>query len=142
MHHGQAFAAGAGYRCASGVGLERSSIGEAGSVITDLGEHPGAGERSQSWQASDDLSVRVFLEIGDRCGGEPFGINDGGFQVGVAARGLGHRKRPRPRARCRYSACSTALEPSGLNGGCPLAPGLNQQMAELVGREVRSRARG
>jgi hypothetical protein len=40
MHHDQALAAGARDRCASGVGLERPGVGEAGSVVTDLGEHP------------------------------------------------------------------------------------------------------
>jgi hypothetical protein len=58
VQDGQAFAAGAGDGRGSGVGLERSRVGEAGSVIADLGEYPGAGEGSESWQAGDDLGVR------------------------------------------------------------------------------------
>jgi hypothetical protein len=74
VHDGQAFAAGAGDGCCSGVGLERSRVGEAGSVIADLGEYPGAGEGSESWQAGDDLGVRVLLKMLGRFGCEFLGV--------------------------------------------------------------------
>lgn len=39
--HGEAFAAGSGHGCACGVGLKRPGMGEAGSVVADVGEDPG-----------------------------------------------------------------------------------------------------
>ena len=50
--HDPCLAAGAGDRGGPGVGLERAGVGEAGAVVADLGEHPGAGERDRgrgSW---------------------------------------------------------------------------------------------
>ena len=58
-----AFSAGAGHGRASRVGLQRSRVGEAGSVVPDLGENPCAGERSESWLAGDDLGVGVPIEL-------------------------------------------------------------------------------
>jgi hypothetical protein len=78
--HGEAFAAGPGHGCAAGVGLEGPGGGEAGSVVADLGQYPGAGERSKSWQAGDDLGVRVLVKILDGRGGEVLGVGGGGVQ--------------------------------------------------------------
>jgi hypothetical protein len=88
VHHGQAFAAGAGHRCASGVGLEGSGVGEAGSVVTDFGEHPGAGERSKSWQAGDDLGVRVLVKMVDGGGGQLLSVGAGGVECAEQGEGL------------------------------------------------------
>jgi hypothetical protein len=70
MGHGEAFAAGSGHGCASGVGLKGPGVGEAGSVVADLGEDPGACEGSKSWQAGDDLGVRVLVKMVDGGGGQ------------------------------------------------------------------------
>jgi hypothetical protein len=78
--HGEAFAAGAGHGCAAGVGLEGSGGGEAGSVIADLGEYPGAGERSKSWQAGDDLGVRVLVKMLDGRGGKVVSVGTGSIE--------------------------------------------------------------
>jgi hypothetical protein len=42
------------------------SIGEPGSVVAGLGEHPGAGECAEPWEAGDDPGVRVLVKrLGD-----------------------------------------------------------------------------
>src|SRR5882757_11174545 len=48
-------AAGPGDGCRSGERFEAAGVGEPGAVITDLGEHPGAGEHAQTGEAGDDL---------------------------------------------------------------------------------------
>jgi hypothetical protein len=62
VQDGHGFAAGAGDGGGSGVGLEALGVGEAGSVVADLGEYPGAGERAEPWEAGDDLGVRVLVK--------------------------------------------------------------------------------
>src|SRR3954447_8888285 len=49
-----------GDRCRSGERLESTSIGEAGAVVTDLGQHAGAGDVAQADERGDDLVVRVL----------------------------------------------------------------------------------
>jgi hypothetical protein len=44
------------------VGLESFGILEPGSVVADLGECPGAGERAEPWEAGDDPGVRVLVK--------------------------------------------------------------------------------
>src|SRR5439155_9186907 len=46
---------------ASFPGIE-VSIGEAGPVVAGLGEHPGAGERAEPWEAGDDPGVWVLVK--------------------------------------------------------------------------------
>ena len=50
QHHGF-LAAGAGDRGGSGEGFEPAGVSEAGAVVADLGEHPGAGQLSQAGEA-------------------------------------------------------------------------------------------
>jgi hypothetical protein len=38
------------------------SIGEAGPVVAGFGEHPGAGECAEPWEAGDDPGVRVLVK--------------------------------------------------------------------------------
>src|SRR5579859_712416 len=59
---GPGLAAGFGDGGGAGVGLEAFSIGEAGPVVADLAEHPGAGERAESWEAGDEAGVRVLVK--------------------------------------------------------------------------------
>jgi hypothetical protein len=77
MGDGFALAAGAGDGCGSGVGLESSGIVEAGPVVSGLGEHPGAGERAEPWEAGDDPGVRVLVKR----------LHGGGFEAGGAGAG-------------------------------------------------------
>ena len=72
MQDGEGLAAGAGDRYGAAVGLEPFGIGEAGSVVADLGEHPGASERAESCEAGDDPGVwlcSVMLIRARRAGG-------------------------------------------------------------------------
>jgi hypothetical protein len=63
-------AAGAGDRGGPGEGFQPAGVGEAGSVVADLGEHPGTGQIPQAGKAGDDGGVRVLLKMGDRRLGE------------------------------------------------------------------------
>jgi hypothetical protein len=85
---GEAFAAGSGHGCASGVGLKGPGVGEAGSVVADLGEDPGAGEGSKSWQAGDDLGVRVLVKMVDGGGGQLLSVGAGGVECAEQGEGL------------------------------------------------------
>jgi hypothetical protein len=49
-------------RCGSDVGLEHAGVGEAGSVVTDLGEEPGAAEISRAGKAREHVVVVVLGE--------------------------------------------------------------------------------
>jgi len=62
VRDGLGLAGGAGNGGGAGVGLESFGILEAGSVVSDLGEYPGAGERAEPWEAGDDLGVRVLVK--------------------------------------------------------------------------------
>lgn len=48
VHDHRFSAAGAGDGCRSGVGLQTPWVGESGAVVSDLGEHPGAGQQPQA----------------------------------------------------------------------------------------------
>lgn len=73
VHDQVLLAAGVCDRRRSSEGIQRTRIGETPSVIADLGEHPGAGQRSQTGEAGDNLGVRVPLKMGDRRLGEVIG---------------------------------------------------------------------
>ena len=64
VHHDDFSTAGAGDRGGAGVGLQSAGVGEAGAVVSDLGEHPGAGQQPEPWEANNDLGVRVLLKMG------------------------------------------------------------------------------
>jgi hypothetical protein len=46
----------------SGVGLQRSGVGEPGSVVADLSEHPRAGRVRQTGKTRDNCVVGMLLE--------------------------------------------------------------------------------
>ena len=77
VHHRDRLAAGTGHGCRAGVGLKRAGVGEAGSVVADLGQHAGAGERTEPGLAGDDRRVGVSLELLDDGGGELVGVGAG-----------------------------------------------------------------
>src|SRR5436309_3291756 len=52
---GKAAAGGSGDGGRAGVGLQCAGVGESGGVVADFGEHSGAGEIGQAWEAGDDL---------------------------------------------------------------------------------------
>ena len=78
VQHNGFLATGAGDRGRAGEGFEPAGIGEAGAVITDLGQHPGTGQVPQPGEAGDDLGVRVLLKMGDRRLGQLVGSGAGG----------------------------------------------------------------
>jgi hypothetical protein len=75
----------------AGVGLEPFSIGEAGSVVPGLGEHPGAGERAGAWEAGDDPGVRVLAKRLRRGLLELLGGLAGGVEVAKQREGVARR---------------------------------------------------
>src|SRR6185312_4338617 len=85
---GSGFAGGAGDGGGAGVGLEAFGILEPGSVIADLGEHPGAGECAEPWEAGDDPGVRVQVKrLGDGVL-EVVGGGAGGVELAEQGQGL------------------------------------------------------
>src|ERR1700730_6927525 len=51
----------------SGIGLQRSRIGESGTVVADFGAHARTGRVAQAGEAGDDRVIRVGLEqLGSR----------------------------------------------------------------------------
>ncbi|MGH3963735.1 MAG: hypothetical protein ACRDRY_10840 [Pseudonocardiaceae bacterium] len=58
-----AFPAGAGDRSASGFGTSARSIKIEGPIITELAEHLGAKDQTDSGRTTQDLGVRVVLKI-------------------------------------------------------------------------------
>ena len=62
MCHNGFLPAGTGDRGRSGESFQPAGIGETGAVIADLGEHPGAGERAEPWDAGDDPGVWVLVK--------------------------------------------------------------------------------
>ena len=88
MGDGSGLAAGAGDGGGAGVGLESFGILEPGSVVADLGEHPGAGQCAEPWEAGDDPGVRVQVK---RLGGgalEVIGAGAGGVELAEQGQGL------------------------------------------------------
>src|SRR5262249_46877440 len=85
---GPGLAAGPGGGRAAAVGLESFSIGEAGSVVADLAEHPGAGERAEPWEAGDDAGVRVLVKRLDGGLLEVVGGVAGGVELAEQGQGL------------------------------------------------------
>src|SRR5262249_10261033 len=50
-------------------------------VVADLGEHPGAGECAEPWEAGDNAGVRVLVKRCGDCLLEVAGAGAGGVQV-------------------------------------------------------------
>ncbi len=80
LQHNGFLAASAGDRSRSGEGFQPAGVSEAGAVVTDLGQHPGAGQPPESG-AGDDLGVRVPVKMGDRRLGQLVGGRTGGVEV-------------------------------------------------------------
>ena len=81
MQHNGFLAAGAGDRGGSGEGFQPAGIGEAGAVVADLGQYPGAGQIPQAGKAGDDHGVRVLLKMGDRRLGQRIDGAAGGVEL-------------------------------------------------------------
>ena len=75
------------------VDFEASGILEPGPVVSGLGEHPGAGECAEPWEAGNDPSVRVLVKRLDGGGLEVVCTGTGGIELaeqgdGLSAHGL------------------------------------------------------
>jgi len=90
-----AFAGGAGDRRGVGVGLEAFGIVEAGPVVSDLGEYPGAEDGAEPWEAGDGLGVRVLVKRLGECLLEVGDAGNGGVEGPLVAKA------------CRLMAAST-----------------------------------
>ena len=80
QHHGF-LTASSGDRRGSGVGLEAAGVGETLTVIADFGKYPGTGQRPQSGETGDDLSVRVSFKMGGRRLGQLVNGRTGGVEL-------------------------------------------------------------
>lgn len=69
------------YRRDTGISLQASCVGEAASVVADLGQHPGTELDAETGKAEDDLSVRVLRESRFHRLREVVGGRAGGFQL-------------------------------------------------------------
>jgi hypothetical protein len=111
-------AAGPGHRCATGVGLEASGVGEAGAVVADLGQDAGAGQRTEAGHADEDRRVRVLGKAFSDPGREVLGVGAGGVELaqqgeGLMAEGLLHE-----RGVVQVLGAQHLVEPFGLGVGC------------------------
>lgn len=71
---GSGLAAGASDGSGACVGPQPSSVGEAGSVVADLGEQASTGECPDARETGDDFRVWVLSECGFGVRGELFGV--------------------------------------------------------------------
>jgi hypothetical protein len=129
--HGEAFAAGPSHGCAAGVGLDGSGGGEAGSIVADLGEYPGAGERSKSWQAGDDLGVRVLTEMVDGGASEVLGVGGGGVECSQQGQGLAAEGVLDEGQLVEVLGAQDRLDPGGFGVDAALATRAAQQRRKL-----------
>ena len=88
--HDPAGARGAGDRGGSGVVLPGLGVGVAGVVVAELGQHPGAQDRSQPGLAGHDVSVRVPAKT---LGHHRLQLADLGVQLGDQPHRAGHDDR-------------------------------------------------
>lgn len=141
-HDLAAFAAGSGDGGASRVGLEGSGGGEAGAVVADLRQDPGAGQCSETRKAADDRRVRMFLE----------GLRDGFFElVGVVAGGVQPPEQSGSlmseslldlRELVKIVAFEDFVEPFGFGLDAADAAGVLEQRLQAQPGQLRSRCRG
>jgi hypothetical protein len=61
------FTRGAGTRRGSGIGLQRPVIDESGTVVSDFGKNPCAGQIRQAGETGDDAVVGVLAELFGGC---------------------------------------------------------------------------
>ena len=127
VHHRQRFAAGAGHGCGAGVGLERAGVGEAGSVVADLGEDAGAGERTESGLAGDDRRVGVGLEVLGDGGGELVGVGAGGVELAQQGERLTAQRVLDQRGLVQVLGAKYRLESVGFGVDAALSAGASQQ---------------
>jgi len=62
LHDNEALTGRSGDRCRIGIGAQAPRVGEAGTVVTDLTENPGARQYANSGKAGQDRRVGVLLE--------------------------------------------------------------------------------
>jgi hypothetical protein len=142
MQHRGGLAAGPGHRRAAGVGLEASGVGEPGAVVTDLGQHPGAGHLGQAGHAGDDRRVRMLDEAFGGGGREVLGVGARGVQLtqqseGLSPEGLLHRGRM-----VQVVAAQHMLESCGFGVEAALQPGAAQQRPQPRQAQLGRRPRG
>ncbi len=135
MQDGGGLAAGAGDRRSSGVGLESFSIGEAGPVIAGLGEHPGAGERAEPWEAGDDPGVRVLVKRLDDGLLEVIGSRAGGIELAQQGQGLAAHRIFDERQLAHLGCAERLAQPGGFGVDAAAPPGLSQQGPQLGERQ-------
>jgi hypothetical protein len=82
-------AAGLGDGRGAGEGFQTSGAGEAGSVVTDLGEDAGAEHGSEAGEAGDDLGVGVLIERSLELLLEPGHVGDRGVSFPTPSSVLG-----------------------------------------------------
>jgi len=126
----------------SGVGFEAAGVGEAGAVVTDLGEDPGGEQRTEARKAQVDLGVRVSVK---RVGGgllQLVGARAGRVELpeqgpGLDAHGLlDQRRLAHPRDG------QDRTDPDGLGIDSALASGLAQQGGQAGLGELGGLLRG
>lgn len=131
-------AGGSGDGRGAGVGLQAAGVGETASVVSDLGQHPGAELDAEAGEAEDDFSVRVLRESLLHCLREVVGCCAGGFQLAqegehlLAERVLDQRRLVGP------LAAEDLADPVGLGLDAALAAGsleggLDLRAAQLLG---------
>jgi hypothetical protein len=81
MQHNSFLAAGAGDRRRTGESFQPAGVSEAGAVVANLGQYPGAGQLPQAGKAGDDRGVRVLLKMGDRRLGQLIGGCTSGIEL-------------------------------------------------------------
>ena len=127
VHHRQRFAAGAGHGCGAGVGLERAGVAEAGSVVADLGEQAGTGERTEPGLAGDDRRVGVGLEVLGDGGGELVGVGAGRVELAQQRERLTAQRVLDKRGLVQVLGAEYRVEPVGFGVDASLSPGASQQ---------------
>jgi hypothetical protein len=128
---GSGLAAGAGDGGGAGVGLESFGILEPGPVVAGLGEHPGAGQCAEPWEAGDDPGVRVQVK---RLGGgvlEVGGGGAGGVELAEQGDGLPAQGLLDERQLAHLLCAERVAQPGGFGIDAAAAAGFSQQAAEL-----------
>ena len=131
MGDGSGFAGGAGDGGGAGVGLEAFGILEPGSVVADLGEHPGAGQCAEPWEAGDDPGVRVQVKrLGDGVL-EVGGGGAGGVELAEQGQGLPAHGVLDERELAHLAGAERLAQPGGFGVHAAAAAGFFQQAAQL-----------
>lgn len=126
-------------------GLERASIGEAGSVVADLGQEPCAAEFARPGKAGDYLVVRVLLERVDSGLAELLGVVAFGVERRQQSESLTPQRflggAPRRNPRERHQEHSAAVLRAAICAGVAASMGgpYRDRMAMFNGLTGRAR---